>query len=800
MGKNLFKINSAGMNYKHMLLLALFFYGSEVLSQPAGKPVNSKAISSSAILPAYKPSKAEIGARYKIAAILDSVARNKTYKTTVQPNWQANGESFWYRNTLRDSVVEYYYVNVPKEIKQKAFDHKKLAEAVTRVSGKKYDPLRLNIPALNFDNDGSQITFLMDSKWWKADLGNYEVISTTAPNGYRAAVEEGPGRGAGGARRSANPYVVGPVNRMARSFRSDSLSRDKLSAAYIKEGNLFVKNIGAGDEKQLTTDGTKEKPYGYINWSPDNKTIVAYHTNPVKDKQVYYVLSSASGTRGELRSRGYAQPGDENSSYEMVIFKVEDGKKTKVDIDVIDFSGPPFINWRTDDNRFFTFERVDRGHQRFRIIEVNSETGKSRELVDEKTNTFIFEQRIFTHYLPETQEILWITEKDGWRHLYLVDQVTGKEKNQITKGDWVVREIDSVDKKKREIWFQASGMNAGEDPYFINYYRIGFDGKGFVRLTDANANHRLTFSADRKYYIDNYSRVDMPNTTELKRTADGKKIMELEKADISAYLATGIKLPEVFHAKGRDGVTDIWGVVFRPSKFDPKKRYPIVEQIYAGPQDSFVPKSFTSYGETRSLAELGFIVVQIDGMGTYNRSKAFHDVCWKNLADAGFTDRILWMKALAAKYPYADASNVGVYGTSAGGQNSAGAVLFHPEFYHAAVSACGCHDNRVDKQWWNEQWMGYPVKEHYHEQSNITNAHKLQGDLLLIVGEADENVPPESTYRMVDALVKAGKDFQFLSIPGMGHGDGGVYGRKKKRDFLVKSLLDVDPPKLNIKE
>ena len=798
--KNLLTNMSAAMNCKHILFSALFFCGSDVLSQPARTAPDNKAGLSVATLPAYKPSKAEIAGRYKSAAILDSVARNKVYKATVQPNWQANGESFWYRNNLRDSVVEYYYVDVSRALKQKAFDHKKLAAAVTKASGKKYNAARLSIPNLNFEKGGSQITFLMDSQWWQADLGSYEVVSTTAPAGYSATADEEPRRVGGGGRRVSNPFVLGPVNRMARSFRSDSLSRDKLSAAFVRDGNVFVKRVGSDLEKQLTTDGTKDSPYGYINWSPNNKTFVAYHTNPVKDKQVHYVLSSLSGTRGELRSRGYAQPGDENSSFEMFVFNVEEGNKTKVDIDLIDFSGVPYINWRTDDDRFFTFERVDRGHQRFRIIEVNTETGKSRELVDEKTNTFIYEQRIFTHYLPETQEILWITEKDGWRHLYLLDQVTGKEKNRVTKGEWVVREIDSVDKKKREIWFQASGMNAGEDPYFIHYYRVGFDGKGLVKLTNANANHQLTFSPDRKYYIDNYSRVDMPNVTELKRAADGKKIMDLEKADISAYLATGIKLPEVFYAKGRDGVTDIWGVIFRPSKFDPKKRYPVVEQIYAGPQDSFVPKNFTSYGEPQSLAELGFIVVQIDGMGTYNRSKAFHDVCWQNLADAGFPDRMLWIKALAAKYPYANAANVGVYGTSAGGQNAAGAVLFHPKFYLAAVSACGCHDNRVDKQWWNEQWMGYPVKEHYREQSNITNAAKLEGDLLLIVGEADENVPPESTYRMVDALVKAGKDFQFLSIPGMGHGDGGVYGRKKKRDFFVKSLLDVDPPKRNIAE
>ena len=780
--------------------LALLAVSPIFLQAQSGKQsVKSPAVknNSTAALPAYRPTRDEMLERYRKAAVLDSVARNKVYKTNVQANWQADGESFWYRNSLKDTVLEYYYVDAAHAQKRKAFDHARLAQAVGMAAGKTYDPLRLRISNMIFENNATAIVFQLDGRWWKCDLNSYECTSTSAPAGIRENEERRPGQNRG---FFNDPNELGPVRRRARAFRSDSLSPDKLWVAVIRNGNLFVRPSEGGQESQFTTDGTMEKPYGQLSWSPDSRNLIGYRINPVKEKQVHYVLSSASGTRGELRSRGYAQPGDENTSYEMFVFDVAAKKQTKVDFEVIDFSGPPFLNWRKDDSRYFSFERVDRGHQRFRIVEVNVESGKTRELVDEKTNTFIFEQRIFTHYLPETQEILWVTEKDGWRHIYLLDELTGKEKVQVTRGEWVVREIDSIDRKNREIWFQASGMNPGEDPYFIHYYRIGFDGKNLVKLTEGDANHRVSFSPNRKYFIDNYSRVDKSPVMELKRTKDGAKIMELERADISSYLALGIKLPEVFHAKGRDGVTDIWGVVFRPRNFDPKKRYPVIEQIYAGPQGSFVPKSFAGYGETQSLAELGFIVVQIDGMGTYNRSKAFHDVCWKNLADAGFPDRILWMKALAAKYPYVDTTRVGVYGTSAGGQNSAGAVLFYPEFYDAAVSSCGCHDNRVDKQWWNEQWMGYPVGKHYDEQSNITNAHRLQGDLLLIVGEADENVPPESTYRVVDALIRAGKNFEFLAVPGAGHGDGGAYGRKKKRDFFVKSLLNVDPPKRNLKE
>jgi dipeptidyl aminopeptidase/acylaminoacyl peptidase len=278
--------------------------------------------------------------------------------------------------------------------------------------------------------------------------------------------------------------------------------------------------------------------------------------------------------------------------------------------------------------------------------------------------------------------------------------------------------------------------------------------------------------------------------------------MVIEKADISRLLETGIRLPEVFVAKGRDGVTDIWGIIIRPADFDPAKKYPVIEDIYAGPHSSHVPKSFRpSATNMHQLAELGFIIVKIDGMGTSNRSKAFHDVCWKNLRDAGFADRILWIKAAADKYPYMDLERVGIYGGSAGGQNSAGAVLFHPEFYKAAVSACGCHDNRMDKIWWNEQWMGWPVGEEYAQSSNVENAWRLKGKLLLINGEMDDNVDPASTEQLVNALIKASKEFEYVFVPGAKHiSNAGIYGGRKRQDFFVKNLLGLEPPDWNILE
>ncbi|WP_315822437.1 S9 family peptidase [Paraflavitalea speifideaquila] len=746
--------------HKHIIISTCLVAGTLLTNAQPNKPTG------------YQPGREEIRQRYRDAAELDSLARNTVFKMTVQANWQADNKSFWYRNNGKDSTTAYIYVDAVTGKKAPAFDHDQLATALSQASDKTVSAQRLGISALVFNNQTKQVSFRHQDKWWLYDAVQLTCKPTPPPDTATA--------------NTPNPRRR---PRWDRDSRWDSASPDKQWVAVIKDYNVFIRSVATNELIQFTSDGNKEKPYGQLAWSPDSKYAIGYRIDPREQKEVYYILSSQPNTmRGQLRSQRYAQPGDEFTSYEMYAFRIASKKAVKINTEKYDFLGSPYIRWRKD-SRYFTYEKADRGHQRFRIIEVDSETGNTRNIIDEQTNTFIYEQRIFTHYLPETDEIIWSTEKEGWRHLYLVDATRGIVKNAITAGQWPVRDIDSVDEKKREIWFRASGMQSGEDPYNVHYYRISFDGKKLVSLTPAPGNHTLSYSPDRKYFIDTYSSPAVAPVTSLHRTADAKPVMELEKADVAAYLALGVPLPEVFVAKARDGKTDIWGVVCRPRHFDPNKRYPVIENIYAGPQDAFVPKNFMTYGEMQSMAELGFIVVQCDGMGTANRSKAFHDVCWKNLADAGLPDRILWIKALAEKYPYVDATRVGVYGTSAGGQNSTGALLFHPEFYKAAVSACGCHDNRVDKQWWNEQWMGYPIGRHYEDQSNITNAAKLQGKLLLIVGEADTNVPPESTYRLADALIKSNKMFDFLTIPGMGHSDGGPYGRKKEKRFLCKTII-----------
>ena len=728
----------------------------------------------------FQPTHEEMLQRYRHAARMDSLTHNAVFKSKVLAHWQPDGKTFWYCNVLKDSVLEFLFVDPAKAEKRPAFDAKRLAGGLEGI-GIKTDPLRIPVTDMRLSAGQHTMQLKIKDTWIACDLVSYAcTLMSTPPAAWKPTGLRG--------------------NHWSRyqDFETAASSPDGQWNAFIQDGNVFIKSVNQGTSSQFTSDGTVTMPYGNLAWSPDSKYLVGYHIHPVHDSSVYYILTSMPGTtRGQLRSQPYKQPGDPFTTFTMYLFTPgQQRQTTKVNTDTIDFFGAPELHWHAKDKQLFTYEKIDRGHQRFRVIEVNAATGNTRTALDEKTATFIYESRLFTYYPQGTDLLIHTSEKDGWQHIYITDLLTGNEQ-QVTKGDWVVRNIDSIDIAKKEIWFRACGMNPAEDPYLVHYYRIGFDGKHLLALTPEAGNHTIDFSPGREYYTDTYSQVNIAPVTVLRRTTDGKEIMPLEKADLSLYLQTGAHPPEVFVAKGRDGKTDIWGIVSRPSDYDSTKKYPVLENIYAGPQDAFVPKSFTPYSEMQSLAELGFIVVMIDGMGTANRSKAFHDVCWKNLADAGLPDRILWIKALAKKYAYVDAGKVGLYGTSAGGQNTLTALLFHPEFYKAGVAACGCHDNRVDKQWWNEQWMGYPVGKEYAEQSNVTNAAKLQGNLLLIVGEADTNVPPESTYRVIDALIKAGKLFDFLPVPGMNHSDGGPYGRIRKRDFFVRHLLGVEPPDIN---
>jgi len=718
------------------------------------------------------------------------------YKDRFTPHWFAENTCFWYRNDLSGNTKEYIVVNAERGTRQPAFDHQKLATALSKAAGTEYKAEQLPFDSIVFVDGGKKIQFTVGDTPWQCDITSYELTrvnsvqeqpSATAPRPDRSRFEE------------ITPETIADGTNLAYDppLYLDSNSPNVVWTAFIKDYNVFIRDNN-GQEVQLSRDGVEGNSYGMLSWSPDSKIIVASRIVPGQPQPVYLIESSPrEGGRAKLRSRLYPLPGDKYTTYELYVFDVAGRKGTKVDTERIDFYGPAIIRW-LDDGKRFLFHKTDRGHQRFRIFMVDAQTGSTKTIFDDHPETFVnTTYDSFIYYTEGNREIIYACERDGWKHLYLIDVELGGIKNQITKGQWVVRGVDRVDEQNRQIWFLAGGVYPGQDPYLIHYFRVNFDGTGLVALTEGNGSHSIQYSPDEKYIIDTYSRVDMAPVHELRRAADGRLVCKLEEADTSELKARGREAPEVFVAKGRDDKTDIWGIISRPKNFDPSKKYPVIEYIYAGPHSSYVPKTFRPTSRWADLTDLGFIVVQMDGMGTANRSKAFHDVCWHNLGDAGFPDRILWHKAVAEKYPYYDISRVGIYGGSAGGQNSTGALLFHPEFYKVAVSSCGCHDNRMDKASWNEQWMGYPVGPHYAASSNIENAHRLRGKLLLIVGELDTNVPPESTMRLADALIKAGKDFDLLVVPGMGHGSGGSYGVRRQQDFFVRHLLGIEPPDRN---
>ena len=596
--------------------------------------------------------------------------------------------------------------------------------------------------------------------------------------------------------QSAPPSSLNPAARQPRSRKMARRgggpgSPDGNWALITRDSNLYLHGNVDGKETQLSHDGKPSDGYeaGRVWWSPDSKSVVAMRIEWGEEHPIYTVESSpADQLQPKLRKLNYLKPGDRIDHPRPQLFHVGTGQQITLKDDLFD---NPWsiedVRWSEDSSRF-TFVCNQRGHQALRVIAIDAVTGDARAIVDEHSDTFIdYSGKYFCHWINDN-ELIWMSERDGWNHLWLYDAHAGRVKNQITKGTWVLQDVINVDADHRQILFNAGGIRPGEDPYYTNFCRVNFDGSNLTILTDGDGTHEIDWSPDRKYLFDKWSRVDQPPVTALRRGDDGKLVCKLETADV---VGSSARFPEPFAAKGRDGTTDIYGVIFFPRNFDPARKYPVVEEIYAGPQAFFTPKSFhLSYGALQNIADHGMIVVQCDGMGTSGRSKKFHDVCWKNLRDAGFPDRIAWITAAAKKYPQLDLTRVGIYGGSAGGQNAMAALLWHHDFYKVAVADCGCHDNRMDKIWWNEQWMGWPVGPEYAENSNVVNAHLLKGKLLLMVGELDDNVDPSSTMQVVNALEKASKDFDLVVITNAHHGSAETpYGSKRRMEFLVENLV-----------
>jgi dipeptidyl aminopeptidase/acylaminoacyl peptidase len=665
---------------------------------------------------------------------------NKVFKTKVDATWFENGDKFWYRNDLAGGKKEFVIVDAVKGTR----------EVVTEEQ----------LPKANKDPELDRLAATRSPRSGAWDDEQFVSMLQPDPEGGRN-------------------------------------SPDGAWSAFTKDFNIWLRDKKTKAETQLTTNGREENSYGRVFWSPDSKRLVAIRTKAGGDRKVTIVESSPKDQlQPKTLTYNYLKPGDKIPLARPHLFNIE----KKIEIETSDelFNNPWAIthqHWTPDSKRFL-FLYNQRGHGTMRVVALDAATGKAEAVVNEETKSFFdYNSKLYLRYLDEANELVWMSERSGWNHLYRIDMKTGAVKNPITKGEWVVRGVDGFNEKTGEFTLRVMGVHKNQDPCNVHLATVKLDGTGFKVLTDGDGTHAWAFTPDRRFVIDTYSRPDLPYVTELRDAASGKKVCDLEKADVAAWKRAGGVMPEPFSTKGRDGTTDIFGLIFRPSNFDPKKTYRVIEYIYAGPHDQHVLKRFSSAHYEQQMAELGFIVVKIDGMGTNWRSKAFHDVCWKNIGDGGFPDRLLWIKSAAKKFPEMDiAKGVGIYGGSAGGQNTVRAMTEYPDFYVCGVSDCGCHDNRMDKIWWNELWMSWPIGPHYEQQSNVTNAHKITGKLMLVVGELDRNVDPASTMQVVNALIKADRDFELLVVPGGGHGSAEPpYGNRRRMDFFVRNMLGVEP-------
>jgi dipeptidyl-peptidase-4 len=542
-----------------------------------------------------------------------------------------------------------------------------------------------------------------------------------------------------------------------------------------------------------------------VLWSPDSRRLVTYRID-TRGAGTLSMVQHAPPDRVRPYHYTYFYPLPEDSvlpTADLFVFEIGSWRRIPVEIPPIAlqyYGGPSRGRW-LDDGRRLSLVVTDRGYTRRQFLEIDATTGAARTIVDERGEPYV---DVYAGTLLEAldggREWLWGSERDGWMHLYLYDGATGSVQRQLTSGAWVVSEVSRVDEKRRAVYFMARGREPGRDPYLQHLYRVSLDGGAVRLLTPESADHAVSFSPTGTSFVDTYSRPDLPPVSVLRRTTDGAVTLELERADLSRLLATGWRRPEPFAAKARDGTTDVYGLIWWPSTFDSTRTYPVIEQIYTGPHGFFVPKTFAAYRNTaQSIAELGFIVVQVDGLGTAGRGRAFHLYSYRNLGDGGIDDHIAALRQMAAAHPAMDLSRVGIYGHSAGGYDAAHAMLTHPEFYTVGVSSAGNHDHRMDKAVWNTQWMGWPVGENYREQSNVTLADRLQGKLLLVHGDVDENVPVSATLQFVNALIAANKDFDMLILPNRPHGFGrDPYFTRKRWDYFVGNLLGVEPPAYRI--
>jgi dipeptidyl aminopeptidase/acylaminoacyl peptidase len=719
----------------------------------------------------------------------------------VSPNW-IPGDKFWYR-VLTPTGSEFVLVDATKGTRAVAFDHEKLAASLSSATSKKYTGSMLPFQVINFSADGKSITFRTDGKQWKYDLQNSSLAADTTKLLENAQRSGGFGRGSRGL---------------------EVLSPDRTKSVFIKDYNLWVKDIKTNEQKQLTTDGVKDFGYATDNagwtssdgailrWSPDSKKIATFRQDQRNVGDMY--LASTNVGHPTLRSWKYPLPGDkEIPMIHRLVINVEDAKIIMFNIppdphraslsDDISSSGTfDDIDWNPDGTEV-AFLSTSRDHKQEKFRIANALTGEVREVFEEVVPTQ-YESgwgAINWRYLPKTKEIIWFSERDDWGHLYLYDATTGKVKNQITKGNWVVTRLIRVDEKNRLLYFMASGTQP-ENPYFSQFYKIGFDGKNLALLTPGAGTHSVSFSPSENYFIDTYSKPDVPSVTVL-RDMNGKQITELEKTDVSRLKTAGWKPPTPFSVRSANGKMDVYGLMFTPTNLDPNRKYPVVDYIYPGPQGGSVGGwGFSAArGDHQALAELGFVVVLIEGTGNPSRSKSFHDAYWPDMSTNTLPDQIAGIRQLSQRYSYIDTTKVGIWGHSGGGFATAAAMFRYPDFFKVGISESGNHDNRNYEDDWGERYIGLLTKnpdgtDNYTAQANQTYAKNLKGKLMLAHGMMDNNVPPYNTMLVVEALTKANKDYDLVVFPNAGHGFGAdsPYMMRRRWDYFVKNLLGKEPP------
>jgi len=713
--------------------------------------------------------------------------------TAGRPTWLTNGR-FWYRATTASGSA-FFLVDPARRTRQPVFDHARLASALAAATGGTVDPDRLPFQTFDLAADGRSLSVSIRDRKASCDLALYTCTAADA----------------------------------SRPPRNSSVSPDGKLAVFIRDNNLWARELAGTREMQLTTDGIED--FGYatnnagwvhspdpvVTWSPDSRQIATFQHDGRGVRDMHLVSTNVGSPR--LESWKYPLPGDS------VIFRISrviisegpnglprvvrlqmppDDHRSTVSDHVACGGEICDVQWYPDGSHL-AFISSSRDHQTAWFRVANAQTGEVRTLFEERSETQIGDASLTENLwriLPASNELIWWSQRDNWVHLYLYDLTTGALKNRITSGEGNVSDVVRVDEKARQIWFMSNGREQGRDPYFHHLYRIGFDGKGLTLLTPENANHVVSVSPDGRFFTDTYSTPDTPPVTVV-RDRNGRVVQTLERADISRLVATGWKPPTPVRMKGRDGKTDIYGLMYTPSTLDSAKKYPIVNHIYPGPQAGSVgPRSFIpARGDNQALAELGFVVVEIDGMGTPGRSKEFHDTYYGRMGDNTLPDQVAGMKELAQRYPFIDIENVGIWGHSGGGFATAAAMFRYPDFFDVGISESGNHDNRNYEDDWGERYQGLLVRkgdsDNYAEEANQTHAKNLKGKLFLAHGSMDDNVPPYNTQLVVDALVKAGKDFDLLMLPHARHGFGpdANYMMRRRWDYFVQHLLGAEPPR-----